>query len=270
MSKYTPELIAVNWGDRNREIEYQWVGLTDPEAPTMVFLHEGLGSVRHWQQWPHQLCQHLGYRGLVYSRYAYGNSTSRPTDEIWQNDYLHTEAQQALPALLNALDINQPVCLFGHSDGATIALLYAAMPHNLAKNLIILAPHLYAEPMTTAGVQQAIEWYKKGNLKTRLARYHANADSAFWGWAGVWGNEHSLSSWNIEQDIQSISCPVLTIQGAEDEYATLAQVYDVKKNIPHAEICILKDCRHSPHIDLPEIVTQHIQDFLIKGSSSTP
>lgn len=270
MTHYQPELITVNWGGNSRDIEYQWVGLSNPDAPLMVFLHEGLGSVRHWQHWPEQLCQHLGYRGLVYSRYAYGNSSSRPADDQWQSHYLHTEAQQALPALLSALNITQPFSVFGHSDGATIALLYAAMPNNLAKNIIILAPHLYAEAEAIAGVQQAIHWYEKGDLKSRLARYHADVNSAFWGWAGVWGNDHSLSSWNIEQEIQAIRCPVLTIQGTEDEYATLAQVYDVKKNIPHAEICILEDCRHSPHLDMPETVLQHVQNFLQKSSGSTP
>lgn len=270
MYNYLPQLITVSWNGKSRELEYQWVGLNSPDAPLMIFLHEGLGSVQHWQQWPDQLCQQLGYRGLVYSRYAYGHSTPRPTEEHWQSDYLHTEAQQALPALLKALKVQQPFSVFGHSDGATIALLYAAMPKNLAKNIIILAPHLYAEAEAISGVQQAIHWYEKGDLKSRLSRYHADVDSAFWGWAGVWGNEHSLRAWNIEKEIQAIRCPVLTIQGTEDEYATLAQVHDVKKNIPHTELCILEDCRHSPHIDMPETVIKQVKDFLRKSGGSTP
>lgn len=270
MSKCTPQLITVNTNGNRREIEYQWVGLTTPHAPLMVFLHEGLGSVSHWQQWPERLCQQLGYRGLIYSRYAYGNSTPRPAHEHWQSHYLHTEAQHALPALLETLGVQQPFSLFGHSDGGTIALLYAAMPNNLAKNIIVLAPHLYAEPEAIKGVQQAIHWYENGDLKARLAQYHAEPDSAFWAWANVWGNDHSLRTWNIEKDIQSISCPVLAMQGTDDEYATLSQVYDIQKHLPHTDLCVLEKCRHSPHIDMPDLVAERVQDFLLKRGGSTP
>lgn len=267
MPKCTPELIKIDRNGKTVEIEYQWVGVNNTSAPVMIFLHEGLGSVSHWQQWPEQLCLQLGYRGLVYSRYAYGNSSARPASEPCPNDYLYTEAQQALPALLKALNITTPCSLFGHSDGATIALLYAAMPTSLAKNIIVLAPHLYAEPQAIAGVQQAIHWYETGDLKKRLAQYHADTDSAFWGWASVWGNETSLANWNIETEIQSISCPILAIQGTDDEYATLAQVYDIKKHIPSTEVCVIEKCRHSPHIDTPKYVAQHVQQFLLKSSS---
>lgn len=256
--------IHLHWHGKDRSIEYQWVGVEDPQAPLMIFLHEGLGSVTHWQQWPERLCQALGYRGLIYSRYAYGNSSPRPADDVWQGDYLHIEAQQALPALLDALNINEPFHLFGHSDGGTIALLYAALPQNLASSIIILAPHIYIEPMSTAAVQKAIEWYQSGDLKQRLARYHADADSAFWGWAGVWGNEKHLGVWNIEKDIQSIQCPVLAIQGTEDEYASLAQIYDIQKHVPHTEVHSLDNCRHSPHIEMPEQVIKLVQAFLAK------
>lgn len=254
--------IDLHWNGTDKTLEYQWVGVNNLSAPIMIFLHEGLGSLTHWQQWPDQLCNHLGYRGLIYSRYAYGHSTPRPDNDIWQGDYLHIESQHALPALLSALEINEPITLFGHSDGATIALLYAAMPNTLAKEIILLAPHIYMEPMTLNGVQAAITWYEKGDLKQRLSRYHADPNSAFWGWAQVWGNEYYLTRWNIEKDIQAIRCPVLAIQGSDDEYASLSQIYDIKKHVPQTELCVLEGCRHSPHIDMPGEVTVAVTDFL--------
>lgn len=258
------DIISVYWNGRERDIEYQWVGVNSPLAPLIIFLHEGLGSITHWQSWPDQLCQALGYRGLLYSRYAYGNSTPRPENEIWQGNYLHIEAQQALPALLKALDITETFTLLGHSDGGTIALLYAAEPNNQAKNLIVLAPHIYIEPMSTTGVQQAIKWYKSGDLRQRLSRYHANVDSAFWGWANVWGDINYQGVWNIEKEITTIQCPVLAIQGTDDEYASLAQIYDIQKHVPQTELCVLDACRHSPYIDMPDETINIIKTYLAK------
>lgn len=254
--------IDVFWNQSTKTLEYQWVGTQDPTAPIMVFLHEGLGALSHWQHWPHQLCTHLGYRGLVYSRYAYGFSTPRPASDIWQSDYLHIEAQHALPALLQALEINEPVTLFGHSDGASIALLYAAMPQNLAQQIIVLAPHIYMEPMTLEGVKRAIYWYENGDLKQRLKHYHADPDSAFWGWGRVWSDEHYLKHWNIEKEVAHIRCPLLAIQGTDDEYASLKQIYDIQRLAPQTQLCILEHCRHSPHIDMPERVIEAVEQFL--------
>ena len=266
----TTQTIHLHWNGRDRNIEYQWVGVQDSAAPLMIFLHEGLGSVAHWQHWPEQLCQVLGYRGLVYSRYAYGNSSPRPSDEIWQGDYLHIEAQQALPALLQALSIDQPFSLFGHSDGGTIALLYAAQPNNLAQDLIVLAPHIYIEAQSTQSVQKAIHWYQHGDLKQRLARYHADVDSAFWGWATVWGDESYQKTWNIERDIQTIRCPILAIQGTEDEYASLDQIHIIQRHLPQqTTLCVLEHCRHTPYIDAPEAVTKAVQDFLAERRCRT-
>lgn len=255
----------VYWNGQQKEIEYQWVGLNDKSAPLILFLHEGLGSLNHWQQWPDQLCQQLGYRGLIFSRYGYGHSTARACNEQWHGDYLHIEAQQGLPALVKALDITEPFTLLGHSDGATIALLYAASPNHLAKEIIVMAPHIYMEAMTQTGVQKAMQWYEKGDLKKRLSLYHADPDSAFWGWAGVWGNEHYLDSWNIEAELAAIGCPVLAIQGTEDEYASLNQIYDIKKQVPQTQLSVLEHCRHSPHIDMPAQVIQIVDDFLKKN-----
>lgn len=248
---------------RQLRLEYQWVGLPDSDAPLMVFLHEGLGSVQHWQRWPHDLCTQLGLKGLVYSRYGYGNSTQRPLEEKWGEHYLHQEAQQVLPAFLKQLGINTPIYLFGHSDGGTIALLYATMPDTLAQAIIVLAPHINVEPDSITALQQTIKWYEQGDLKTRLARFHANPDSAFWGWARVWSDKNIITRWNIEKEIGAIRCPILAIQGTEDDYATLAQIEGIKQRVPHTKLLALPFCRHSPHIEMPEEVTAATQQFLI-------
>lgn len=263
MKRYNNK-VQLYWHGKQKEIEYKWVGLNDPSAPLMVFLHEGLGSLDHWQQWPDLLCHRLGYRGLVYSRYGYGHSTARARHEQWLGDYLHIEAHQGLPALLRALDMTEPFTLLGHSDGATIALLYAASAMSLAKEIIVIAPHIYIEAMTHKGVQKAIEWYEKGDLKRRLGAYHADPDSAFGGWAGVWGDERYVDTWNIESELSSIHCPVLAIQGENDEYASLDQIYDLKKHVPQTQVCVLAHCRHSPHIEMPDQVAQVVQTFLKK------
>ena len=258
------EKIHLHWNHNDRILEYQWVGLADPNAPLMVFLHESLGSLTHWQQWPDYLCKVLGYRGLIYSRYGHGNSTQRPPQEKWKDDYLHIEAQQALPALLKALHINEPISLFGHSAGSTIALLYAALPENLAQQIIVVAPHIYMQADTIPGVKNTISWYETGDLKKRLSQYHLNPDSVFWGWATVWGNLSYLDQWNIEAEIKAIRCPILAIQGSADEYASLAQVYDTQKNAPQTEIYVVQDAKHSPHMERPEHISQVIKAFLHK------
>lgn len=245
-------------------LEYQWVGSTNPKAPLLVFLHEGLGSISHWQSWPSELCQQLGFRGLVYSRYGYGNSTTRAHDEMWDEHYLHKEAQLVLPALLNKLAIDEPIYLFGHSDGGTIALLYALMPNTLAKAIIVLAPHINVEPSSITALEQTIKWYEQGDLKQRLARYHADPDSAFWGWARVWSDPRIITRWNIEKDISTIRCPVLAIQGTDDEYASLAQIKGIKRRVPHTELLVLPHCRHCPHIEMPEEVMAATQHFIAK------
>ena len=180
--------IEISWRNQAVSIEYQWVGSNDTSKPILVFLHEGLGSLAMWKDYPTDLCHKMGFRGLVYSRPAYGNSTPKPKDVFWKNDFLHQQALEVFPALLSALAIQEPVCLLGHSDGGSIALLIAAHLSKLVKSVAVVAPHIFVEDITINCIEQAKVQYLKGTLKIVLSKYHQDVDSAFWGWNDVWLN----------------------------------------------------------------------------------
>lgn len=259
------EFVAIDWAGCPISIEYQWVGVSDPDVPLMIFLHEGLGSVSMWRDFPHTLCTETGCRGLVYSRPGYGKSTPRVPEEQWETDFMHRQAYEVLPALLDALSINtssHPVWLFGHSDGGSIALLYAARFPQQVAGLIVLAPHIMVEDISIGSIQQAKTTYEQTDLKEKLGRYHNDPDSAFWGWNNIWLNP-SFSAWSIESEISAIQCPVLAVQGLNDEYGTLEQIRGIARRVPQTQLFELADCRHSPHRDQPEkviiAITQLIQ-----------
>ena len=179
-----PTWASIVWRGQPVKIEYQWVGTNRPDAPPMVFLHEGLGSVAMWRDFPVALCAATGCRGLVYSRPGYGRSTPRPAEVHWGPDFLHQQAHEVLPALLRALSIDTlatPPWLFGHSDGGSIALLHAAAFPERVAGAIVLAPHLFVEDLSIRSIAQAREAYLRADLRQRLARYHDHPDSAFWG-----------------------------------------------------------------------------------------
>ena len=232
------------------------------QGPTLVFLHEGLGSVALWRNWPERLCERLGCAGLVYSRQGYGQSAPRPevrgTGRL-RPDYMHREALQVLPALLSELGIPCPV-LVGHSDGGTIALLHAA--HHAVSACIVLAPHVMVEDVSVRSIEAAREAFEHGPLRARLAPFHADVDGAFWQWNDIWLSP-DFRSYDIRQEIASISAPLLAIQGEDDPYGTLAQIDDIAAAVPHAQLLKLAQCGHSPHRDQPEAVAQAIADFLI-------
>jgi len=250
-------------GDRALRIEHTWVGLADAQAPLMVFLHEGLGSVGMWRDFPHRLCEALGWRGLVYSRPGYGQSTPRPPDEAWKPDFMHRQALEVLPALLAALGVDtdrQPPWLFGHSDGGSIALLHAALRPSHTAGLVVLAPHILVEDISVASIEQARLAYLGTGLRSRLARYHADPDSAFWGWNNVWLST-AFRSWNITHELATIRCPVLAVQGLDDEYGTLAQIRGIRGVVPHTQLLELPACGHSPHKDQPQAVIDAVRAF---------
>jgi pimeloyl-ACP methyl ester carboxylesterase len=245
-------------------IEYQWVGSAGPGAPVLVFLHEGLGSVAMWRDFPARLCQAAGVRGLVYSRPGYGRSTPRPADQRWTPSFMHTQAQEVLPALLRALDVEparDALWLFGHSDGGSIALLYAAAFPQALRGAIVLAPHIFVEDVSVTSIEQAREAYLETDLKQRLARYHDDVDSAFWGWNDIW-LDPAFRGWNIERDIATIRCPLLAVQGVDDEYGTLEQVRGIARIVPQARLLELAGCGHSPHKDQPRAVIEAAARFL--------
>lgn len=256
--------IKVSYGETNVAIEYQMLHPERKERPLLVFLHEGLGSVGMWKQWPAKTCDILNCRGLVFSRYGYGKSTPRPHHEQWSADFMHVQAQQFLPAFFEALDMdpqNDRPVLVGHSDGASIALLYAAAFPDKICAAAVLAPHLFVEDVTVRNIENAKSAFLSTDLPQKLARYHDDVESAFWGWNDIWLNP-AFREWNIEEEVANILCPVLAIQGREDEYGSLAQVEHLAALSGNVKLYIIDDCRHSPHIDKPEETTDAIAAFV--------
>lgn len=249
---------------KNVRIEYQWVGTTADDRPVIVFLHEGLGSVAMWKDFPKQLCETANCRGLVYSRPGYGKSTPRKADETWQPDFMHSQAFEVLPALLKALNIDTEVqkpWLFGHSDGGSIALLFAARyPANTA-GAIVVAPHIFVEDVAISSIEKARCAYQTTNLRSKLARFHDDVDSAFWGWNDIW-LAPDFRHWNLTQAIQTITCPLLAVQGLDDEYGTLEQIHGIKRVLPHSQLLELADCGHSPHRDQPQALIDTCSAFI--------
>ena len=215
-------------------------------APVMIFLHEGLGSVAMWRDFPLALCKALRVKGLVYSRPGYGQSSKRSPKESFENDFMHKEAFEVLPALLKALNVRTPPWLFGHSDGGSIALLYAAC--RPTAGLIVMAPHIFVEEKSLLSITKAKEAYENTDLRSRLSRYHVDVDQAFWNWNQVWLSPE-FKSWSIEEEISTITCPILAVQGKEDEYGTLRQIRQIATLAPQTELLEIDDCGHSPHKD---------------------
>jgi pimeloyl-ACP methyl ester carboxylesterase len=240
------------------------------DAPTLVFLHEGLGSVALWRDWPQQLCARLGCAGLVYSRQGYGQSQATPDVRSASRqvnghrhgrllpNYMHHEALVVLPALLQSLGIRRPL-LLGHSDGGTIALIHASQ-HPVA-GCIVMAPHVMVEDISLQAIAEAREAYEHGPLRQRLMPFHVDVDCAFWQWNDVWLSG-AFRAFDIRPELHSITAPLLAIQGEADPYGTMAQIDDIARAVAHAQLLKLPDCGHSPHRDQPEAVAQAVQAFV--------
>lgn len=253
--------VEFDWRDHSVRVETRWVAPEKSAAPLLVFLHEGLGSVAMWKDFPQALCAAVGCRGLVYSRPGYGRSTPREPDEIWGPDFMHRQAYEVLPALLEALGIEDPVWLLGHSDGGSIALLYAArFPQRLA-GAIVLAPHILVEDLSVQSIALARKAYLETDLRARLSAYHDDPDSAFWGWNRIW-LAPEFRNWTIEKEIESIVCPLLALQGTNDEYGTMKQIQGIVQAVSHAELIELPACGHSPQRDQPEQLIAAVTRFM--------
>jgi pimeloyl-ACP methyl ester carboxylesterase len=254
--------IDVDWAGRPIRIEHAFVGeASSATAPLLVFLHEGLGSLAMWKDFPARLCAAAGCRGLVFSRPGYGRSTPRAADETWGVDFMHRQAFEVLPALLRALSIGEPYWLFGHSDGGSIALLHAARFADQVAGAIVLAPHIFVEDLSVASIEQARTAYEQGDLKKGLAKYHDDPDSAFWGWNRIW-LDPAFRRWRIGPAVQQLRCPLLAVQGIDDEYGTLEQIRGIKRLAPHTQLLELPACGHSPHRDQPEALIEAVASFL--------
>lgn len=245
-------------------IEYQWVGDLRPGRPVVVFLHEGLGSLAMWKDFPHTFCATHGYRGLVFSRYGYGASTPKPAGESWPADFMHEQAASLLPALFAAIGLDTLSArpwFYGHSDGGSIALLYAAFFPERVGGLVVAAPHINVEEVAIASIAEARVAYATTDLKRRLARYHADPDSAFRGWNDAW-LAPQFRAWNIEDQLPLIRCPVLAVQGEGDEYGTLEQIRGIQRILPATELLVLPQCGHSPHRDQEQAVIRAAGAFI--------
>ncbi len=229
----------------------------DATLPPIVLLHEGLGSIAHWKDFPHLLAEATGAAVFLYSRYGHGASDA--LQEPRQVSYMHYEAQAVLPEVLKQAGIERPVIL-GHSDGASIAVIYAAAFSDSPAGLILEAPHVFVEDITVSSIAQARELYRETDLPQRLGRYHRDVDSLFWGWNNIWLDPR-FRGWNIEPLLDSIRCPVLVIQGCEDEYGTAAQVEAIQRRIPSASALMLDNCKHAPHRDRREATLYAICQF---------
>ena len=271
-----PAFVTIPWQGETVRIEYRWVGQTASTRPPVVFLHEGLGSISLWKDFPEKFCSANGLRGLVFSRPGYGRSTPRPADRRWPTTFMHDQAHDMLPALLAALGIGKSdnpdkpdnpdkLWLFGHSDGASIALLYAARYPQDVAGIIVVAPHIFVEDVSIENIALARQAYLTTDLRNKLARHHADPDSAFWGWNDVW-LDPAFRQWNIEDVLGSITCPVLAVQGEQDEYGTLEQIYGIARHATQTSLYIIPHCGHSPHRDQPEALATEAARFLLDHS----
>ena len=247
-------------------IEYRWLNEAAADAPIAVFLHEGLGSIAMWRDWPLSLCERLGMRGLVYSRPGYGLSTPRAHDVKWPVHFMTDQARDILPALLDALEIDsherKRMWVIGHSDGGSIALLYAALHPDALAGAVVIAPHVFVEDISVESIAQTKQLYETTDLRAKLARYHADVDSAFYGWNDIWLNP-AFRQWSITAELASIRQPLLAIQGHDDNYGTMAQIDTIAAHVPQTQLVKLDACGHSPHRDAPGKLNDAIAAFVL-------
>jgi len=267
----TIEWVELDWAGRKVRIEHQWLRREDAAAPLLVFLHEGLGSVSMWREFPAELCEALQCRGLVYSRPGYGQSTPRAADDAWGTDFMHRQAFEVLPALLKALGVDTVTdkpWLFGHSDGGSIALLFAArLPERIA-GAIVVAPHILVEDVSVTSIAETRSAYLQTDLRQRLARHHADVDSAFWGWNDIWLLP-AFRHWRIDGELSAITCPLLAVQGAGDAYGTLDQIRGIARVARQCKLVELADCGHSPHRDQKDSLIEVVRNFFQQQRQET-
>ncbi len=243
-----------------QHLEYTWVGPSADAAPTLVFLHEGLGCLAMWRDFPARVVSATGCGAFVYSRAGYGDSA--PLERARTLSYLHDEAR-LLPAVLRAMDIERFI-LIGHSDGASIALLYASSSATSGTlGLVLEAPHIFVEDITIEGIKRTGELYRSTDLAQRLARYHGDQTNAvFWGWYDTWLSP-AFRTWNIEACLPGVSCPVLILQGEDDEYGSENQVEAITSQVSGpVELVMLPNCGHTPHRDQQTRVAKAMVDFI--------
>lgn len=255
------EFVDFAWRDRAISIEHAWINREWRNTPLILFVHDGLGCVSMWRDYPQKLCDAVGCRGLVFSRWGYGHSSGRDGAEQWGADFLQVQATELIPLFLAALDVREPVCLYGQSDGGSIALIMAALQPIPILSVTVTAPHTTLELVTAKGVHEARVAFNQGDLKRGLARHHRDADSVMAGWSGSWLAPEARD-WSIVPLLSRMSCPVLAVQGQLDHYGTMEQIRVIARHAPQARLLELPDCGHIPHQDQAELVTRTASTFI--------
>jgi pimeloyl-ACP methyl ester carboxylesterase len=227
----------------------------DPRRRPLVLLHEGLGSVGLWREFPKRLAEATGRRVVAFSRFGHGRSERPPAPRT--PAFFHAEALDVLPALLRQLGAGDPI-LVGHSDGASIALIHAA--HHRVTGLALLAPHVFVEDITVQAIAETRRAYLEDGLRERMARHHDDPDAAFWGWCDVW-LDPAFRSWSLEEAAAAVTAPALLIQGADDPYGTLEQIDRIEARVRGEVRRLVVPGGHSPHLEQPDAVVDAITDF---------
>ena len=242
-----------------RSLCYEWIE-GDAARPPLVFLHEGLGSIRQWREFPQTVAAATGRRALVYDRYGYGQSDVLE-EKRRTAQFMHDEALQSLPRLLSSLKVTSPI-LIGHSDGASIALIYAGAGHSV-RGVVAMAPHVFIEPVCISSIQKIQGVFESTDLPQKLGRYHRDVRKTFYGWADVW-LDPDFKEWDIRADyLPKVTSPVLAIQGHDDEYGTMAQLDEIGRGVKGpCELVKLEKCGHAPFRDQPEAVLAKIAGFV--------
>ncbi len=245
-----------------QKLEYRMIGPRPDAAPTLILLHEGLGCVGLWNDFPDRLQQATGCGVFVYSRAGYGQSS--PVRLPRPLSYMHDEARETLPVLLETIGFQRGL-LIGHSDGASIAAIYAGshQDHRVG-GLVLMAPHFFTEDMGIASIEVARKAYATGDLRARLARWHADVDNAFKGWNSAW-LDPGFRNWDITEFLAYIRVPILIVQGEADQYGTVKQIEAAERECYcPVEVAILKGARHSPQRDAPEATLKALSDFVAR------
>ncbi|RST85979.1 alpha/beta hydrolase [Aquibium carbonis] len=242
------------------KLEGRCFGPAPDSAPTVVLLHEGLGSIALWRDFPEKLARVTGYGVFAFSRRGYGQSD--PAILPRPLDYMTSEAVDALPKVLDAIGFRSGV-LVGHSDGASIAAIYGgSVQDHRVRGLVLMAPHFFTEKVGLASIETARAAYETGELRARLGKYHKDVDNAFFGWADAW-LDPAFKDWNIEEVIAYIRVPVLAIQGVDDQYGTRAQIEALEtQSYNPVDVAMLADCGHGPHVEQPEKTLALLVDYL--------
>ena len=242
-----------------KQIEVKVIFNNGNDKNPIIFLHEGLGSVDQWKEWPKIISTITKRDVYLYSRVGMGNSS--PLKDKRSINFMHEEALKTLPKLISKLNINKPPILLGHSDGASISIIYAGSGLVL-KSLILIAPHIFVEEISINSIKNIKKMWLNSNLKKKLKKYHKDVVGAFEGWCNIWLTEE-FKAWNIENYLKEITVPILLIQGKNDEYGSLDQILGINRQVTSKiENIIIEDCGHSPFKDHPEIVNNAINKFL--------